>query len=303
MQRIPERHSPARELGVALAITTGFFVIEVVGGLLTGSLALLADAGHMLTDVAALSLALFALWISRRPVSARRSYGYYRIEILAALVNGVALVLIAFYIFWEAIERLQHPPEVQSLPMLAVAGLGLLANLATLGILGHESHANLNVRAAVLHILGDLFGSVGALGAGALMFLTGWYLADPLLSIAIGALILWSAWGLVVESVDILLEATPRHIDASEVADALASVEGVIEVHDLHIWTLTSGYLALSAHAVVPDYSRAEQVLRELAALLHDRYGIEHATIQIEVPGAHPELRHAPIAHRAHLRR
>lgn len=303
MVRMPEQHSPVRELGVALAITTTFFVVEVAGGLLTGSLALLADAGHMLTDAGALGLALFALWVSRRPITARRSYGYYRMEILAALVNGVALVLIAVYIFWEAIERLQHPPEVQSLPMLAVAGMGLLANLATLAVLGHESHANLNVRAALLHIVGDLFGSLGAITAGAVMLLTGWYLADPLLSIAIGALILWSAWGLVGESVDILLEATPRHIDASEVADAMASIDGVVEVHDLHIWTLTSGYLALSAHAVVPDYSRAAQVLSELTALLHDRYGIEHATIQIEVPGAHPELRHAPVVHRVHQHR
>ena len=149
MARMPERHSPARELGLALAITSAFFVIEVAGGLLTGSLALLADAGHMLTDAGALGLALFALWISRRPITTRRSYGYYRMEILAALVNGVALVLIALYIFWEAIERLQHPPEVHSLPMLAVASLGLLANLATLAVLGHESHANLNVRAAL----------------------------------------------------------------------------------------------------------------------------------------------------------
>ena len=279
----PERVN-RRPLAIALAITAVFLVAEVIGGLLTNSLALLADAGHMATDVAALALALFAVWLARRPATPERSFGFYRVEILAALTNAATLIAISFYIFWEAYQRLGEPPEVDSGPMLIVAIAGLAANAASAWVLmrggGHEE--NLNTRGAFLHVIGDMLGSVGAIAAALIMLATGWYLADPILSAGIGLLILWSSWRLLRESVEVLLEATPAQIDAREVQQAVAGVTGVVGVHDLHVWTVTSGLVAMSAHVEVTGARDWHDVLDDLSNLLRDRFGIVHVTLQPE---------------------
>ena len=281
-----------RPLVIALAITTVFLAVEVAGGLLTNSLALLADAGHMATDVAALALALFAAWLARRPATSARSYGYYRAEVLAALVNAATLVAISFYILWEAFQRLGSPPEVDSGPMLAVALAGLVANGAAARVLarggghgGHDGHQhNLNMRGAFLHVVGDMLGSLGAIVAALVMLATGWYAADPLLSAGIGLLILWSSWRLLRESVDVLLEATPAHLDPAAVRGAMEGIAGVAGVHDLHIWTVTSGLVALSGHVEVSGERDWHDVLLDLTARLRDGFGIAHVTLQPEEP-------------------
>ncbi len=276
--------SDRRPLGIALAITTAFLITEAIGGFLTGSLALLADAGHMATDVAALALALFAGWLARRPATPERSFGYHRAEVLAALLNAATLVAISIYIFWEAFQRIGDPPEVDSTPMLAVACAGLVANAVSAWILsrggGHQH--DLNTRGAFLHVVGDMLGSVGAIVAALVMLATGWYLADPLLSAGIGLLILWSSWRLLRESVDVLLEATPVHVDPAEVRRAMTSVNGVRGVHDLHVWTVTSGFVAMSSHVEVSGRRPWQAVLSDLSELLHERFGIAHVTLQPE---------------------
>lgn len=280
-----------RPLTIALIITATFLIAEVVGGLLTNSLALLADAGHMATDVAALTLALFAVWLARRPMTPQRSFGYYRAEVLAALLNAATLVAISLYIFWEAFQRLTEPPEVDSGPMLVIAVAGLLANAGSAWVLmrggGHEH--NLNIRGAFLHVVGDMLGSVGAITAALIMLATGWYLADPLLSAGIGLLILWSSWRLLRDSVNVLLEATPAHIEAGEVRAAMTGVDGVVDVHDLHVWTVTSGLVALSSHIEVTEDRDWNTVLFELSECLWDRFGIAHITLQPEDPHYLPD--------------
>lgn len=274
-----------RPLLIALLITAVFLVVEIVGALLTNSLALLADAGHMLTDVAALGLALFAIWLARRPPTPTRSYGFARAEVLAALVNAATLVVISLYIFWEAFRRLSEPPEVKSGPMLVVAFAGLAANATSAWVLsrGGGHRHNLNTRGAFLHVIGDLLGSIGAIVAAVVMLAMGWYLADSILSAGIGLLVLWSSWRLLRESVDVLLEATPRHIDAHEVRAAMCAVDGVSGVHDLHIWTVTLGLVSLSAHVGITRMAAWESVLLALTDVLRDRFGIEHATLQPEL--------------------
>jgi cobalt-zinc-cadmium efflux system protein len=271
-------------LAIALIITSAFLIAEVIGGILTNSLALLADAGHMATDVAALALALFAVWLARRPATPERSFGLYRVEVLAALVNAATLVAISFYIFWEAWQRLDEPPEVDSGPMLIVAIAGLVANAASAWVLmrggGHKD--NLNTRGAFLHVIGDMLGSVGAIAAALIMLATGWYLADPILSAGIGMLILWSSWRLLRESVEVLLEATPANIDAREVQQSVSEVDGVLGLHDLHVWTVTSGLVAMSAHVEVTDERDWHDVLADLSPLLRERFGIAHVTLQPE---------------------
>jgi cobalt-zinc-cadmium efflux system protein len=275
-----------RPLVIALAITTTFLVIEVIGALLTNSLALLADAGHMLTDVAALALALFAMWLANRPATPVRSFGFYRAEILAALVNATTLVVVSLYIFWEAFQRIGEPPHIESGPMLVVAIAGLAANAASAWVLmrggGHEH--NLNTRGAFLHVVSDMLGSVGAIIAALVMLATGWYLADPILSALIGGLILWSAWRLLKESVDVLLESTPKHIDPGAVREAMEAVPGVQGVHDLHIWTVTSGLVAMSGHVEIAQDDDWHATLGTLSALLRDKFGIAHVTLQPEEP-------------------
>jgi len=275
-----------RPLAIALAITAAFLVAEIIGGLVTGSLALLADAGHMATDVAALALSLLAVWLAGRPATPRRSFGFHRAEVLAALVNAATLVAASIYIFWEAFRRLGAPPEVDSLPMLVVAVAGLAANAASAWVLmrgGGHAHS-LNTRGAFLHVVGDMLGSVGAIAAALVMLATGWYLADPLLSVGIGLLILRGAWRLLKESVDVLLEATPAHLNPDAVCEALREVPGVLGVHDLHIWTVTSGIVALSGHLEITGQRDWHGVLEESTGLLRERFGIAHATLQPEEP-------------------
>jgi len=276
------RLSSQRALGVVLGITVSFFVAEVVGGVLTNSLALLADAGHMLSDVLALGMSMFAIWLAMRPATATRTFGFHRVEILAALANGITLVLIALYIFWEAAHRLQEPPDVRSLPMLVVATAGLGANLASGAILYGHRRDSLNVRAAFLHVLGDALGSVGAISAGAIMLTTGWFLADPIISVVIGGLILVSSWRPLRESLAVLLEAAPPHLDVGQLERALTAVPGVEGVHDLHVWTVTSGFVALSCHCELDGQRDSDQVLLDLFSLIHERFGIQHVTIQPE---------------------
>jgi cobalt-zinc-cadmium efflux system protein len=277
--RVPR--TVTHRLGWVLGLTGVFMVVEAVGGWVSGSLALLADAGHMLTDVGALALSLLTAWMAQRPADARRTYGYLRWEILAALINGAALFGIAGWVVVEAIGRLGEPPPVESGILLGVAGAGLVVNLIALRVLHGAHEHSLNTRGAYLHVMGDLLGSVGALAAGAIIALTGWTLADPILSIALALLILVGAWRLVTESTNILLEGVPAHIAMEEVQGRMLAVPGVVAVHDLHVWTVTSGMVAMSGHAVVPDLAghpgALESIRREMAGL-----GIGHVTIQLE---------------------
>lgn len=271
-----------KNLKLALGITASWFIIELIGGFYANSLALLADAAHMLTDLAALALSLFALKIAARPATHEKTYGYLRAEILAALGNGVFLIVIALYIFYEAYERFQTPPEVKSVPMLVVAATGLVANLVTAKLLFRSRNESLNLRGAFLHVLGDTLGSIGAVLAGILMLARGWYLADPVVSVIVGALVLYSSWDLVAESVDILLEGTPRHLKISQVLEDLGAVSGVTSVHDLHVWSIASGMTAMSCHLVLRSERDAGAVLSEASRLMREKYAIEHTTIQIE---------------------
>jgi cobalt-zinc-cadmium efflux system protein len=276
-----------RALALVLALTAGFTVVEIVGGLLTGSLALLADAGHMLSDNLSLGLALFAAWLAQRPATPNKSFGYRRGEILAALANGVTLVAVSIWVFVEAYSRLKEPPEVLGGPMLVVAALGLLVNAAGAIILYRSGGESLNVQGAMRHVFADALGSVGAIVAAAVIILTGWRYADPLISVAIGFLILGSSWKLLKDSTNILLEATPPHLNATEVGQKLASAEGIVEVHDLHIWTITSGFPALSAHVLVGRHEDCHARRRELEDILAREYGISHTTLQVDHIGDH----------------
>ncbi len=275
----PSQHR--RALRLVLVVTALFMLVEVVGGVVANSLALLADAGHMLTDVGALALALFASWFARRPATPEKTYGYLRFEILAALVNGTVLFIVAILIVRDAIGRFAAPPDVQPVIMTAVAGAGLIVNVFGARVLHGGHHESLNVRGAYFHVLGDLLGSIGALGAGLIILTTGWVLADPVISLAIALLICVGAWRLVRESVDVLLEATPRHIAMDDVARAITTIDDVDAVHDLHVWTLTSGVIAMSGHAVVCDPDRNQAVLEQVQERLAE-LGIHHVTLQIE---------------------
>ncbi len=277
----PQRPGSARALTWALALTVAFAVAEAVGGLVAHSLALLADAGHMVTDAGALGLSLFVLWIARRPPTAEKSFGYYRLEILAALFNGALLILVTVGIVVAALRRLETPPAVRSGLMLAVATLGFAANVVAVAMLHRVREENLNTRAAYLHILGDTLGSLGTIVAAGVILATGWYLADPLLSIVIAALILVSAVRLVGESVDVLLEAAPRHLSLADLHGAIGAVAGVADVHDLHVWTVSNGIVAMSAHATVPDPARHQGALEEICRRVRT-FGIQHVTIQME---------------------
>jgi cobalt-zinc-cadmium efflux system protein len=275
-----------RILALALAITAAFAAVEAVGGVLTGSLALLADAGHMLTDVLALALSLFAAWVAGRPSTPRKTYGYYRAEILAALLNGALLLGAAAFVAWEAIGRFSEPPDVEAGPMLVVAVAGLLANLAAGAILLRGGGESLNMRGALLHVAGDALGSVGAIGAGLVIMFTGWGQADPAASLLIVVLVLIGAWRLLREAVDVLLEGTPGHIDMAALEEAMLDVPGVSRVHDVHVWTLTSGFVAMSGHAEMDGTCDAHAVLDRLTHTLHHDFNISHVTIQPE-PAAH----------------
>jgi cobalt-zinc-cadmium efflux system protein len=277
-----ERTTEIKRLTWALAITTVYFFAELIGGLLTNSLALLSDAGHMLSDIAALGLSVFAFRMARRPATAQKTYGYHRLEIVAALLNGLALWLVVGIISHAAYNRLFDPPEVESLGMLVIAAIGLAVNIAAGVMLLGSHHESLNVRGALLHIIGDALGSLGAIAAGVTMLLTGWYLVDPIISMLIGVLILYTSWSLVKESVGILMQSVPSEIELERVQKAIEQVGGVIQVHDLHVWSVTSGVFTLTAHAVIDGRENLQQVLNEIESVLKDRFRIEHTTIQLE---------------------
>lgn len=277
-----ERHNETRRLRLALAISLGYFFAEAIAGFLTNSLALLSDAGHMMSDIGAMSLSLFAFRMAQRPATLESTYGYHRVEILAALFNGLALWLIVGVIFTAAYNRLLDPPEVKSHGMIIVAAVGLAVNIAAGMILHGSHHDNLNLRGAYLHVVSDAVGSVGAIVAGLVMLGTGWYLADPLISIFIGILILHSSWSLIKDSLSILMQSVPKGIRLEEVKQTIEAVEGVVKVHDLHIWAVTSGIYTLSAHAVVDNGEDFHQVLNGIEQTLRGRFRIEHTTIQLE---------------------
>jgi cobalt-zinc-cadmium efflux system protein len=275
------RGSSQTRLAATMVLVAVYMVAEFVGGWLTNSLALMADAGHMLSDAAALGLSLFAVWIARRPATARHTYGFYRAEILAALANGATLIGVSLYIFFEAYHRFYQPPEVLGAALSGIAFGGLLVNLISLWILGGHGGENLNVRGAWLHVLTDLLGSVGAIIAGLLVWFFGWRWADPLTSVAIGLLVIYSSWRLLAEAVSVLMEGAPAGIDVDQVLGAIREQPGVAAVHDLHVWSITSGVPALSVHVVITqsDYGAMLTALRKM---LHDRFGVHHSTIQLE---------------------
>jgi cobalt-zinc-cadmium efflux system protein len=300
----PRLHgSSLGRLGTVLALTLGFMLVEAVGGWLSGSLALLADAGHMLTDAGALGLSLLSAWIALRPANETKTYGYQRWEILAALINGAALFAIAAWVMVEAVQRIRSPQPIQAQLFLIIAAAGLVVNLVSLWLLHGMRHGSLNARGAYLHVLGDALGSAGALGAAAIIWLTGWTLADPIISIALALLILIGAWRLLRESTDILLEAVPGHVSMSEVQRRMLAVPGVTAIHDLHVWTVSNGMVAMSGHAIVPDLPSHPQVLEGIRIEM-GRLGIGHVTIQLEVQHECEEVREvaalAPHSERRH---
>ena len=271
-----------RALGLALVITGVFTAVEVVGGFLTGSLAVLADAVHMLSDNLSLALALVASWLASRPATSKRTYGYERAEVLAALANGILLVALSVWIFVEAARRLADPSDVLGGWMLVIAVVGVCVNVAAGAVLWRSREQSLNVEAALRHVGADLLGSVGIGAAAILVLVTGWLQADPLVSIVIGVLVLASSWAILRDATSILLEAAPKGLDMRALGARLAGAPGVVEVHDLHVWTITSGFPALSAHVLVGAGEDCHQRRRELERLLHDQFGIEHTTLQVE---------------------
>jgi cobalt-zinc-cadmium efflux system protein len=273
-----------KDLLIALSITFLMMVAEVIGGLLSNSLALLSDAGHMLTDNLALLLSFFAMTFASLPATDRKTFGFYRLEILAAFVNGIVLVLISFYIIFHAYLRMIHPQPVQGTLMLVIAIIGLVANVIGAMFLFKHSHTSLNIRGAYLHILGDALSSVGVVIGGIIILYTGWYLIDPILSVMISLVIIYGAWALVKESVNILLESAPAHINIDTIAEEIAKLKGVREAYHIHLWSITSGVYALSAHVLIDDQmvSDSRELNDRVRKLLSERFKILHSTIQLE---------------------
>jgi cobalt-zinc-cadmium efflux system protein len=279
-----DKDSGANGLKIALIIVAVIMVVEVIGGILSNSLSLLGDAGHMLVDVLSLGLSLIALNLARRPATATRTYGFHRSEILAALANGVLLVLVSVYVFYESFQRFKNPPTVQTGIMLVVAVIGLLGNLITIRLLRNHHKENLNVKGAFLHVVGDTLSSVGVIAGGIIIAVTGWKIVDPLIAVMIGLIILWGAVSLVRESVDILLETVPAHVELEKVTAAITAVPGVQELHDVHIWTITSGIYALSMHILIKDQmlSRTTEITAAVKETLAEKFNITHTTFQLE---------------------
>ena len=276
------RAAGERALRWVLWMTAAFMIAELVGGIVANSLALIADAAHMFADVGAIALSLFALWFARRPPTSGMTWGWVRIEILAALVNAATLLVLAGFIVVEAWQRFAEPSSVRGGLMLVVATGGLAVNVIAALLLHRSAGESLNIRGAYLHVLGDLIGSVGAIVAALVILATGWTPADPLISIFVAVLILWSGWKLLRESVDVLLESVPAHIDMDDVQSAIDEIPGVDNVHDLHVWTVTSGFLAMSGHAVVAHAGEHQRVLAEIHRRMAERFGIRHVTFQLE---------------------
>lgn len=277
------RQESRGKLMIVLAMTSILMIVELVAGYVSHSLALMADAGHMLSDVASQVLALVAIWFSSRPPTPGKTYGYYRTEILASLVNGVLLVGISIFILYEAAMRVAHPPEVQAPVMVAVATLGLVVNLISMRILNNVANDSLNIKAAYLELFGDLLASGGVLIAAIIISFTHWYMADPLISVLIGFMILPRTWMLLAECTNILMEGTPGHIDVDRLRVALLQVNGVLDIHDMHVWTITSGLDAMSGHVCVNRSSSSEAVLAEVTRIAQKEFGIQHTTIQVEL--------------------
>jgi cobalt-zinc-cadmium efflux system protein len=271
-----------RNLKLALGLTAIYMFAEAIGGWLTNSLALIADAGHMLTDVAALSLTLGAIWFASRPATAKKTFGYYRLEILAAFVNGIALVLISLWVIYEAYERFNAPPEVKGLQLTLIAVGGLLINILAAFLLHSDHQHDLNMRGAWLHVVGDALGSCAAIIAGILIIAFGWNWADAVCSFLISLIIVFGAWRIIRESVNVLLEGTPAHINLKAVEETIRQTENVADVHDLHVWTITSGMEALSVHIIHESSVSQKELLQNIRAKLHDDFGIDHLTIQME---------------------
>lgn len=280
-------HSTAnrKRLLLTLILAAGYMVAEVVGGLISNSLALLADAGHMFSDVASLALSVFAIWIADRPAGSQRTFGYYRAEILAALVNGATLVAVSFFIVYEAWHRFSDPPEVQGGLMMWIAVGGLIVNLFGLAVLHGGKDHNLNVRGAWLHVMSDTLGSMAAIVAGLLIQNFGWYIADPIISAVISLLVVVSAWRLLSDSVWVLMQAAPANVDVPALKAALIETPGVVDVHDLHVWTITSGMDSVSCHIVSDGSLSYDKVLQSVRDVVIERFSIDHVTIQIEPEG------------------
>jgi len=275
--------STTKALAIATGITATFFVIELAGGILTNSLALQTDAFHMLTDVVALAYALIAVRLAMRPVTLKKTYGYYRVEILSAFLNGIFLWAVVIFVFYEAIQRIQRPPDVQSLNMLIIAALGLIANGLVAGVLARSRNDSLNLKGAFLHVIADVLGSVGAISAGLIMLFTGWYQADPIASILIGVLVFYSSGRLVRDSVNVLLEGVPGHIDLSAVERRILGMKGVKNIHDLHIWSIADTKICcMSSHLIVEDGTNGKDLITKLIEILNKEFGIDHTTIQLE---------------------
>lgn len=279
-----QREGNKRGLIIALFITTLIMLLEFFGGLFTKSLALLSDSGHMLSDASSMALSLVAIWFASRPPSPNKTYGYFRFEILAALFNGVTLFVIAGFIVKEAIQRFSDPPTVASGTMMIIAFIGLVANVLSAVTLLKKADVkgNINLKSAYIHIIGDALGSVGAIFAGLFMLLFDWYIADPIISVIVALLILKSAWGVLKQSIHILMEGSPLMINKDEVLAGLGNIEGVKNVHDLHIWTITSGLDSFSCHILIDEETDEQVVLQQAINLIHNNYKIEHTTIQIE---------------------
>lgn len=272
----------AGRLKLALGLTATYMVAEVIGGLVTGSLALLADAAHMMTDVGGLALALLAIRFAAREATPQRTYGYLRMEVLSALTNAVVLLLLTVYILYEAYQRFLAPPEVLGGPMLVVAAVGLVVNLISMRLLAGGSSESLNIKGAYFEVLSDMLGSIGVIVAALLMMWKGWVLADPIIGAGIGLFIVPRTWTLLKQVTHILMEGTPANVDVAILQQKLMEIAGVTAVHDLHVWTVTSGFDAMSCHLVVADMSRGREALREARRVMKDSFGIDHVTIQIE---------------------
>jgi len=275
-----------RYLAIALGITISFFIVELIGGILTNSLALLTDAWHMLNHILALVFALIAAWLALRPITVKKTYGYYRAEILAAFLNGIFLWAVAVFIFYQAILRIQQPAQVESLNMLIIAVLGLMANGLSVVTLSRSKNESLNVKGAFLHVVADTLGSVGAIFAGIIMFFTEWYLVDPLISMMIGVLIFYSSGKLVRDSLNVLLEGVPSHIDVSVLERRIVEVNGVKNIHDLHVWCITpTNMCCMSGHVVAEEGANRKKLITTLINMLKEEFGIDHTTIQLEDEG------------------
>ena len=285
------RDGNAKGLYLALLATTVIMIVEFLGGLVTNSLALLSDSGHMLSDVSALAFSLVAMWFARKPPSSKKTYSFYRFEILAALFNAITLFIIAGVIIWEAYQRLFAPPSVSSGTMMVIAAIGLAANLFSAWMLIRKGDisGNMNVRSAYLHVLSDALGSIGAIIAGVLMSAFSWYIADPIISVIVAVLIIKSAWRVIDESIHILMEGTPPTINIDNVKQKLLAIPGVGNIHDLHIWTVTSGIDSLTCHLLIDNAQLNQDILRQAILVIEEQFGIKHTTIQIETS----DLQHA----------